>query len=70
MAGKLIVFEGPEGCGKTTQAQKMLEFIRGKGRKVVLLREPGGTAISEKIRGIILDPAHSAMAAKAELFLY
>jgi dTMP kinase len=70
MAGKLVVFEGPEGCGKTTQAQKMLEFIRGKGRKVVLLREPGGTAISEKIRGIILDPGHSAMAAKAELFLY
>jgi dTMP kinase len=70
MQGKLIVFEGPEGCGKSTQAQKMLEFIRVNGKKVVLLREPGGTAISEKIRTIILDPSHSAMAAKAELFLY
>jgi dTMP kinase len=70
MAGKLIVFEGPEGCGKSTQAQKVLEFIRKNGKKVVLLREPGGTAISEKIRGIILDPSHSAMTAKAELLLY
>lgn len=70
MAGKLIVFEGPEGCGKSTQAQKVLEFMRQNGKKVVLLREPGGTAISEKIRGIILDPKHSAMTAKAELLLY
>ena len=63
MAGKLIVFEGPDGCGKSTQAQKVLEFIRKNGKKVVLLREPGGTAISEKIRAIILDPIHSAMTA-------
>jgi dTMP kinase len=70
MTGKLIVFEGPEGSGKTTQAQKMLEFIRKNNKKVVLLREPGGTEISEKIRNIILDPKHDSMAAKAELLLY
>ncbi|HRU39618.1 MAG TPA: dTMP kinase, partial [Candidatus Goldiibacteriota bacterium] len=70
MAGKIIVFEGPEGCGKTTQAKKALEFIRKKTKKAVLLREPGGVEISEKIRDIILDVKNSRMSPKTELFLY
>ncbi|HNZ30247.1 MAG TPA: dTMP kinase, partial [Candidatus Goldiibacteriota bacterium] len=41
MKGKLIVFEGPEGCGKSTQAQMAFEYLKGRGIKSVLLREPG-----------------------------
>jgi len=70
MKGKLIVFEGPEGCGKSTQAQMAFEYLKGRGIKTVLLREPGGNVISEKIRAIILDPAHKAMTKKTELLLY
>jgi dTMP kinase len=70
MAGKIIVFEGPEGCGKTTQAKKTLDFIKKKKKKVVLLREPGGVKISEAIRSIILDVKNRKMSPKTELFLY
>ena len=70
MPGKLLVFEGPEGSGKSTQAAKILKYIRKKKRKTVLLREPGGTAISEKIRKIILSTKNSKMSPKAELLLY
>ncbi|MFP4466165.1 MAG: dTMP kinase [Candidatus Goldiibacteriota bacterium] len=70
MRGKLIVFEGPEGCGKTTQVRKTLSFLRKKGVKAVHLREPGGNVISEKIRDIILDPKHKKMCAKTEMLLY
>jgi len=70
MKGKLIVFEGPEGCGKSTQAQMAFEYLKSRGIKTVLLREPGGNVISEKIRAIILDPEHKAMTKKTELLLY
>lgn len=70
MKGKLIVFEGPEGCGKSTQAQMVFDYMKSIGIKTVLLREPGGNVISEKIRAIILDPAHKAMTKKTELLLY
>jgi len=70
MNGKLIVFEGPEGCGKSTQAARVYEFLKAKNTKTVYLREPGGVAISEKIRKIILDPENTAMASKTELLLY
>ena len=70
MKGKLIVFEGPEGCGKSTQAEMVFDYLQNNDVKTVLLREPGGNAISEKIRAIILDPAHKAMTKKTELLLY
>lgn len=70
MKGKLIVFEGPEGCGKSTQAEMVFDYLQNNDVKTVLLREPGGNAISEKIRSIILDPAHKAMTKKTELLLY
>ena len=70
MAGKVVVFEGPEGCGKSTQAKKALIYIRKNRKKAVLLREPGGTRISEKIRDIILSPVNKEMRPETELLLY
>ena len=59
--GKFITFEGSEGCGKSTQSKLLYEYLKGKGRKVVYLREPGATKVSEKIRDILLDARNDAM---------
>ena len=70
MRGKFITFEGIEGCGKTTQIALLADALRSDGHNIVLTREPGGTVIGERIRQVLLDGAHSAMAPLAELFLY
>jgi dTMP kinase len=54
--GLFIVFEGPEGAGKTTQAKLLYRYLRNKGYDVVLTREPGGTKLAEAVRKIILSP--------------
>ena len=51
----IISFEGLDGCGKSTQINKLKEYLESTGRKVAVLREPGGNMISEKIRDILLD---------------
>jgi dTMP kinase len=51
-----IVFEGPEGAGKTTQAKLLYRYLKNKGYDVVLTREPGGTKLAEAVRKIILSP--------------
>ena len=51
--GLFITFEGPEGAGKSTQVAKLLEFLTQKGYSVVATREPGGTALAEKIREVV-----------------
>ncbi|WP_073997656.1 dTMP kinase [Anaerococcus urinomassiliensis] len=70
MNGKLIVFEGPDGSGKTTILNKVNEILISKGYKTNLLREPGGTFISEKIRDIIIDNENINMDAKTEALLF
>ena len=70
MAGKLIVFEGPEGTGKTTIAKKVYFYLKKHYKNIVFLREPGGTKISEKIRKILLDNKNKNLDKKAELLLY
>jgi len=65
-----ITFEGPEGSGKTTQLKLLAEWLREQGRDVLATREPGGTAISEAIRGILLDPTHTEMQPEAEILLF
>jgi dTMP kinase len=69
-SGIFITLEGIEGCGKTTQAGLLKDFLVGQGYEVVLTREPGGSSISEKIRQILLDTANSSMVALTELLLY
>lgn len=53
----LITFEGIDGSGKSTQAQLLVEHLRAEGYAPLLVREPGGTALSERIRTLLLDPA-------------
>jgi dTMP kinase len=65
-----ITFEGPEGSGKTTQLKLLAEWLRERGCDVLATREPGGTAISEAIRGILLDPTHTEMHPEAEILLF
>ena len=65
----LIVLEGPDGCGKSTQAGLLSERLQADGRTVLRLREPGGTRLGEAVRAILLDPATVACA-EAELFGY
>lgn len=57
MAGAFVVFEGPEGAGKSTQLRRLAERLEAAGHSVLLTREPGGTPAGEAIRGVLLDPA-------------
>ena len=68
--GLFISFEGSDGTGKSTQVRLLTEYLSSKGYDVLLTREPGGTAISEKIRNIILDPENSEMDGHTEALLY
>lgn len=73
MQGLFISFEGPEGAGKTTQARRLAEDLRSEGHEVVLTREPGGTALAEAIRGLVLREAGSdgvPMSAATEALLF
>jgi dTMP kinase len=65
-----ISLEGIEGCGKTTQIRQLSIYLEEKGHPHIVTREPGGTAIGEKIRSILLDPASKDLVATAELLLY
>jgi dTMP kinase len=69
-AGMFISFEGIEGSGKTTQALLLTEFLSSRGYRTFLTREPGGTAIGDRIRELLLDPEHREMTPMTELLLY
>ena len=65
-----ITLEGPDGSGKTTQARLLAHWLQEEGHPVVLVREPGGTTIGERIREVLHDPAHTGMSPWTEVFLY
>lgn len=67
--GFFILFEGPDRSGKTTQVNMLSNFLKEKGFKVIVTREPGGTEVSEKIRDLLLDPKNK-ISPLCELFLY
>jgi dTMP kinase len=65
----LIVLEGPEGAGKTTQVRLLAEWLGAAGQDVVAAREPGGTPLGDEIRRLLLDP-NSDIVPRAESLLY
>ena len=69
-SGRLITFEGLDGCGKTTQLEKAKDWLTEQGYDVLKTRQPGGTKIGRKIRSILLDPEHKELQPESELLLY
>lgn len=69
LAGKFLVFEGPDGSGKSTQMKRLTEACQAVGVKVTTVREPGGTSVGEQIRSVLLDPS-SEMTLHCEMLLY
>jgi dTMP kinase len=65
-----ITFEGPEGCGKTTQLRLLASYLEERGYRVLQTREPGGTPIGDRVRAILLDSAHTAMQLSCEFLLF
>lgn len=70
MRGKFVTFEGCEGSGKSTQVRLLSEKLKQAGVDFIVTREPGGSAVAEQIRKIILDGANSAMCDECEALLY
>jgi len=68
--GKLIVFEGVDGSGKGTQIRLALEWMKARGLDVESHREPGGTAVGERIRALLLDTSLVEMAPRTEVMLF
>lgn len=69
-AGLFLVLDGPDGAGKSTQVRLLAEKIRAAGRDVETVRDPGGTSIGERIRGLLLDPAIGDLDPVTEVLLY
>jgi dTMP kinase len=69
-SGRFIVLDGPDGCGKSSQARMLMDWLQDRGMKAVGVRDPGTTVIGEEIRHILLSPAHEAMTTATEVLLY
>ena len=68
--GRFIVLDGPDGAGKSTQALRLAERLKARGISVLALREPGGSAVGEAIRGLVLTHRKEKMYALTETFLF
>ncbi|MQS13431.1 dTMP kinase [Streptomyces kaniharaensis] len=68
--GFFIALEGGDGAGKSTQAQALADWIRGKGHEVVLTREPGGSPVGQRLRGLVLDVGNTGLSHRAEALIY
>jgi dTMP kinase len=69
MRGRFITIEGGEGAGKSTMADRVVDWLQAAGHRVVRTREPGGTKLAEKLRHILLDRTNSDLCSRAELML-
>jgi dTMP kinase len=70
LAGKFIVFDGGEGCGKSTQARLLRQKLETDGMPVLAVHDPGATRIGEMVREILLNPQNDDMAMRCEMLLY
>ena len=70
MRGKFITFEGPEGGGKSTHARELADALRAEGHKVLVPREPGGTRLAEKIRGLLREEIEDPPVTRSEVLLF
>jgi dTMP kinase len=70
LRGKFIVFDGGEGCGKSTQIKLLEERLTSASLSVLRVRDPGSTRIGEQIRGVLLNPDHTEMGLRCEMLLY
>ena len=68
--GLFITFEGPEGSGKSTQVRQLAAWLRHRGRRVLMLREPGGTTLGERLRRVLLSPSTGGLSPRTDAFLY
>lgn len=68
--GLFLTLEGVDGCGKSTQLARLTKYLEEKGLDVLLTREPGGCAISEQVREMLLSPENKEMSAETEMLLY
>ena len=70
LGSRFLVFDGPDGSGKSTQFRRFINWAKELGTSVTELREPGGTPIGERIREVLLDVAHEEMTVTCEMLLY
>jgi dTMP kinase len=70
LAGRFIVLDGSEGCGKSTQSRLLGERLTSAGLHPLVVRDPGTTRIGEQIRAILLNPEHQEMGMRCEMLLY
>jgi len=70
LKGRFVVFEGPDGSGKSTQFSRLADICEGVGLNVTVVREPGGTPIGERVREVLLDPQLDEMSLRCEMMLY
>ncbi|MBL8764133.1 MAG: dTMP kinase [Phycisphaerae bacterium] len=70
LAGRFVVFEGPDGSGKSTQFRRLSELCTAAGLTVTTVRDPGGTPAGERVREILLDRALTGMSVRCEMLLY
>lgn len=70
LSGRFVVFDGPDGSGKSTQFRRFINLAREAGVEVEDVREPGGTAIGEQVRHVLLDPENVGMTVRCEMLLY
>ena len=70
LAGRFVVFDGPDGSGKSTQLRRLADACERAGVSYELVRDPGGTEVGERIRELLLDKAHTGMGVRCETLLY
>ena len=68
--GLFLALEGPDGGGKTTQAARLADWLRGEGLDVVTCRDPGSTVVGNRLREIVLDRGSVHLTVRAEMLIY